>query len=343
MATIHKFEQKKQADRRTALLGLAADQPAEAGVCPTSAEMAELVDQCSTEKKEQFFRHIAICENCYREWLTLQMVLDKRIGSKKKSRVFKFFEPGKMALFGTLLAAAASVVVFLNINLPTTEKTSLIAPIESVRQEPSSVREEEKSRPAVPAEQQDTPPAPAKSASKPEPLRKKQETPASVDAFKMEKKRSVPAAPATMHPAPASALKKDLPAQESISAEQALPKAAGEAAATDGAVRSQTGGGIPALRHNRLQAGAAVFGQWREQLENGCREQRTSEAFWQEMERKGREVKARSGELQQDEQTTLENLLLQTSGMETANIQERCRKILDLLAEERKGRADSLH
>jgi hypothetical protein len=334
MATIHKFDQKKQADRRTALLGLAADQPAEAGVCPTSAEMAELIDLCTTEKKEQFFRHIAVCETCYREWLTLQMVLDKRIESKKKSRLFKFFEPGNMALFGTLLAAAASVVVFLNINLPTTEKTSLIAPIESMRQEPSSVREEEKSRPAVSAERQDAPPAPTKPTVKPDTLRKKPETPASVDAFKMEKKRSVPAAPAAMPPAPASALKKGLPAQESISAEKALPKAAREDA-TDGAVRSQTGGGMPALRHSRLQAGPAVFGQWRQQLENGCREQRTSEAFWQEMERKGREVKAHSGELQQDEQTTLENLLLLTTGMEKANVSERCRKILDLLAEER--------
>ena len=63
MATIHTIEQKKQAERRTALLGLAADQPAVAGVCPTSAEMAELVeDLCPPEKKEQFFRHIAVCK-----------------------------------------------------------------------------------------------------------------------------------------------------------------------------------------------------------------------------------------------------------------------------------------
>ena len=343
MATIHKLDQRKQADHRTALLGLAADQPPSAGVCLLPEEMAELVeDICPAEKKKQLFRHIAVCETCYWEWLTLQMVFDKRIKSKKKSRLFKFFEPGNMALFGTLLAAAASVVVFLNINLPSTEKTSLIVPIESMRQEPSSVREEEKFRPAVPAERQDTPPAPTKSALKPETLPKKQEMPVSIHAVKAEKKKSAPAAPAAMSPPPTSTLKEDLPAQESISAEKVLPKAAGEAA-TDGAVRSQPGGGMPALQQNRLQAGAAVFGRWQQQLENGCRQGRTAEDFWQEMERKGRDVKARSGELKPDELKNLENLLLLTTGMEKANVSERCRRILDLLAEERKGRADGLH
>ena len=206
--------------------------------------------------------------------------------------------------------------------------------MESMRQEPSAAgREEEKSRPDVQAERQDNVPAPAKSALKPEPLRKKQEMPVSVDAAKA--KKSAPAAPAAMPTAPASALKEGLPAQEPIPA--ALPKATGDAAA-DGAVRSQPGGGMPALRHNRQQAGAAAFGQWRQQLENGCREGRTSAAFWQEMERQGREVKARSGELQPDAQNSLENLLLLITGMETANVPERCRRINDLLAEERQGR-----
>jgi hypothetical protein len=330
MATIHKFGQKKQADRRTALLGLAADQPASAGVCPTSAEMAELVeDICPAEKKEPFFRHIAVCETCYREWLTLQMVLGKRIESKKKSRIIKFFEPGNMALFGTLLAAAASVIVFLNIYHPM--NTPLTVPVESMRHEPSPpLREEEKSQPAV--QDKGTLPAPTKSAMKPESLRKKQEMSVSMGAAKA--KKSAPAAPAAMTPAPTSILKEELPAQESISAEQALPKAAGESA-TDGAVRSQTGGGKQMLRHNRLQAGPAVFGQWRQQLEDGCREGQTSEAFWREMEQKGRELKIHSGELQQNEQKTFENLLLLTTGIKKKNVPKRCRKILDLLAEER--------
>ncbi len=343
MAIIHKLDQRKQADHRTALLGLAADQSASAGVCLLPEDMAELVEKCPPEKKEQFFRHIAVCETCYREWLTLQDVLDDRIESKKKTKIFKFLKPGSMALFGTLLAAAASVVVFLNINLPTTEKTSPIVPVESMRQEPPSpAREEEKPRPALPAEgRSSTSPAPAKSALKPDSLRKKQKMPASMDAVK--EKRSAPAAPAAMlSPAPAPALKKGLPAQESNAAAPALPKDSGEGA-TDSAVRSEAAGGMPGLRQNRPQAGAAVFGQWRQQLENGCREEQTAEDFWQEMERKGREVTTRSGELKPDERKDLKNLLELITGMDKANVRERCRRINALLVEERKGRLDGLH
>ena len=332
MAIIHKLDQRKQADHRTALLGLAADQPASAGVCLLPEEMAELVEKCPPEKKELFFRHIAVCETCYREWLTLQDVLDNRIEGKKKPKIFKFLKPGSIALFGTLLAAAASVVVFLNINLPT--KSSLTVPVESIRQEPAPppVREEEKPRPVV--QEKDTLPAPEKSVQKPEPSRKKQ-MPVSVDAVKA--KRSAPAEPAAIPPAPAPALKKDLSAPP----EQALPKASGEAA-TDGAVRPQAAGRGVLLRQNRLEAGAAVFAQWLEQLESGCREGRTSDAFWQEMEQKGREIKARTGELLPDEQKNLENLLLAVTGIEKKNVPERCLRILDLLAEERKGRQDGL-
>ena len=88
-------------------------------------------------------------------------------------------------------------------------------------------------------------------------------------------------------------------------------------------------------QQNRLQIGAVAFEQWREHLENGCRERQESEGFWQEIERKGRELATRSGELKPGEKENLENLLMLTSGIEKKNIPERCRRILDLLAKER--------
>ena len=90
------------------------------------------------------------------------------------------------------------------------------------------------------------------------------------------------------------------------------------------------------LRQKGLQGGTAVFGQWRKELENGCREGRTSEAFWQEMEVKGREVKDRSVDLSPDQQKNLENLLL-IIGKDKADVPERCRRLNDLLVEGRKG------
>jgi hypothetical protein len=329
MATIHTIDQKKQADRRTALLGLVADQPAAAGVCPTSVEMAELVENMVTpEKKELLFQHIAVCESCYREWLTLREVLDQRFEGKKRLKIFTFFRPGK-ALFGALLAAAASVVVFLNINHPVT--TSPPVPVESFRQTPAPLlREEEKSRPIL--QDKGILPALKKSALKPDTLGKKQEMPVLPNAVKVRK--SAPAAPAAMAPAPVSDLKEGLPVQESNAA--GTPKASGEAV-TEDTLHPQMGGRRAMLRQNRLQGRAAVFGQWREELENGCRVGQTSEAFWQEMEQKGREVKARSVDLSPDEQKTLKNLLL-IIGNDKADVPERCRRINDLLAEERKGK-----
>ncbi len=329
MATIHKLDRKKQADRRTALLGLAADQPAVAGDCPTSVEMAELLeDMVPPEKKERLFQHIAVCESCYREWLTLREVLDKRPEGKKRPQIFTFFTPGK-ALFGTLLAAAASVVVFLNIHPPL--DMAPVVPVESIRQEPAPlVRQEEKSR--LVQQDRGVLSAPEKSALKPDTIGKRQEMPALPDADKVRK--SEPAAPATMAPAPVSDLKEGLPARESNAA--GGPKASGEAA-TDGTFQPQTGGRKAMLRQSRLQGGTAVFGEWREELENGCREGRTAEAFWQEMEQKGREVKARSVDLSPDEQKQLENLLL-IIGKDKADVPERCRRINDLLAVGRQDR-----
>jgi hypothetical protein len=333
MATIHKLDQKKQADHRTALLGLAADQPASAGVCPTSAEMADLVDNvCTAEIKERLFRHIAVCETCYREWLTLQEVLGRE--SKKKSKIVRLFKPGNMALAGTLLAAAVSVVVFLNIYHPV--NTPLTVPVGSIRQGPSSpVHEEEKSEPVL--QDKDTLSVPQKSSENSESSQKKQELPASADAVRAEKKRSSPAAPKAIPSPPAPNLKKPSPARESIPAEQVLEGAA------DGAVKSQRGGrGEPLIRRNRLHTGGDVYGNWWRQIEIGCSEGQTSEAFWREMERKGREIEAHSGELQPDEQKTVENLLVLVSGMEKTHVTEQCRKINALLAEARKGRADGL-
>ena len=242
--------------------------------------------------------------------------------------MFRLFRPGK-ALFGTLLAAAASVVVFLNINHPV--NMSPPVPVGSIRQVPAPLLlEEEKSRPIL--QDKGTLSAPEKSALKPDTLKKKQEMPVLSDAVKVRK--SAPAAPAAMAPAQVPALKEGLPAQESNAS--GAPKTLGEAA-TEGSVRLQKGDRRAMLRQSRLQEGVAVFGKWREALENGCREGRTSEAFWREMEFKGREVKARSVDLSPDEQKDLENLLL-IIGTEKVDVLERCRRINDLLAEGRKGK-----
>jgi hypothetical protein len=337
MASIHKL--KKRSDRRTALLGLAADRPVSAGVCLTPEEMAELVEnQCPIERKEKYFRHVANCESCYREWLTLHEVLDQMSESKRESRIFKIFKPGKMALLGTFLAAAASVVVFLNINNTVMEKESLPVPAAPMRQEVSSPGQEQASPldRALQAERKaedNDGRTPVKPAMPTEAL--KQKMPVVHDAVRIERKKSVPPVPPATPPAPVTVPKEGTPAQQSFPTEQALPETSGEDV-TQKAIRSRAGSGMAIP--NKGQIGAAAFDQWREQLESGCAERRESEAFWLEIEQKGRQLMENSEELEGEEKEILKNLLFLTTGIEKKNAAERCRRISDLLAEERENR-----
>jgi hypothetical protein len=344
MAAIHKLDRKKQSQRRTALLGLAADKPEYAGVCLTSEEMAELLDdKCALERKERYLRHVAACNDCYREWLTLHDVLDAIPDNKREPRGFQILKPGKMVFFGTLLAAAASVVVFLNINYKVTEKDSPPAPIASMRQElPSPGQENEKSLPDISLRTERLADGknvrnPEKSLVTPETPTKKREMDVSNDARRIEKKKALPVAPEVNPPAPASAPKEELPVQRSFSAEQALPKTSREDVARK-AIQPQAGSGMPLPQQNGEQIEAITFERWREKVENGCAERQESATFWREIDKEGRQLQSRPEELKQSERGILESLLPLFYEIEKKNVAERCRRVMNLFAEERTNR-----
>jgi hypothetical protein len=344
MAAIHKLHRKKQSERWTALLGLAADQPEYAGVCLTSEEMAELLDdKCSLERKERYLRHVAACNDCYREWLTLHDTLDAIPDNKREPRGFQILKPGKMVFFGTLLAAAASVVVFLNINYKFTEKDSPSVPIASMRQEsPSPGQENEKSPPDISSRTEKLADGknvrnPEKSLMTTDTSTKRREMNVSNDARRVEKKKSLPVVPEVNSPAPASAPKDEPPVQRSFSAKQALPKTSREDVAQK-AIQPQAGSGMRLLRQNGEQTEAISFDRWREQVKNGCAERQESATFWREIEKKGRQLQTRPEEMNQSEKEILENLLPLMYEIEKKNVTERCRRVMDLLAEERTNR-----
>ncbi len=114
MAKVEELNKKQAADRRTALLGLAADRNAERqGDCLTSQEMSELLeDNCSAEQRQRFLLHLASCDSCYREWLELQQLLEEKAFHSKPL----LFRRKVFTVTGSLLAAAASVIFYLNIN-----------------------------------------------------------------------------------------------------------------------------------------------------------------------------------------------------------------------------------
>jgi hypothetical protein len=114
MAKVEELSRKQAADRRAALLGLAADRSAgQQGDCLTSREMSELLEEhCSTEQRRRFLVHLSSCDPCYREWLELQQLLE----AKAAPLTPLFFRRKALTVTGSLLAAAASVIFYLNID-----------------------------------------------------------------------------------------------------------------------------------------------------------------------------------------------------------------------------------
>lgn len=117
MARIHSIEQKQKADRRTAMLALAAtSEDAKKTSCLTADEMASLIDsQCSPDDQERFYNHLAHCEICYRQWVELSDLTATDTIEKSRKAIQTLFQPRNLAWAGSALAAAASVVLFLNI------------------------------------------------------------------------------------------------------------------------------------------------------------------------------------------------------------------------------------
>lgn len=116
MANRDELKHKRETDSLVAQLGLAADlRGAQQGSCLSSKEMAELLDgKCAPDKQQLHLAHLSSCETCYREWLELQQELSRGNVKQKKALLFqrKF-----LAVSGSLLAVAASVVLFLNLNI----------------------------------------------------------------------------------------------------------------------------------------------------------------------------------------------------------------------------------
>jgi len=117
MAQIHKLKKQYEADRRAALLGLAASTPGGGKTdCLNSEQMATLVaGSCAAKQQQRFFEHLAGCERCYGQWLELHEIEAGEQKRPKKNVTFRPFKMKNLAWAGSALAAAASVVLYLNI------------------------------------------------------------------------------------------------------------------------------------------------------------------------------------------------------------------------------------
>jgi len=128
MAKQDELKLKREADRRTALLGLAADINSEKQrECLTSTEMSNLLDgRCSDSQRQSFVAHLSSCDTCYREWLELEQELSEDTTHYKK---LLFFQRKYLTVTGSLLAAAASIVFYLNLDQSPGLQEATIEPI----------------------------------------------------------------------------------------------------------------------------------------------------------------------------------------------------------------------
>lgn len=174
---------KTAADKRKAMLALAADRTGEAGDCPNPSAMAAFVSgTCSEEEKQQVLRHVSLCRRCYGEWLILaEMQMWLKHGQRKAEKIPFYRRPANLAALISAMAAAICVGLFLDVNpfgyriepseksvapigkgsgLPA-ERQQLPAVMESVPADAGGKQEQPQPPPPAQAMRQNAAPAPA--------------------------------------------------------------------------------------------------------------------------------------------------------------------------------------
>ncbi len=106
--------------RKLALLGIQGSSLEDEvdSSCPTNEEMARvIVDGKSLQDESELAQHIAHCDKCFREWLSLSQLIGTMGTTRiKRSRLSFLSTPGRLAAVGSGLAIAASVVVFYSLS-----------------------------------------------------------------------------------------------------------------------------------------------------------------------------------------------------------------------------------
>ncbi len=107
---------KRKLEKTTAILSLLAGEKSTTDPCFTTEEMAIVVENgYSGAELTNKWQHLQSCETCYREWVLLKTSAQK---DKKRGRIYRLSLPKKLSYIGSALAAAASIVIYLNVYSP---------------------------------------------------------------------------------------------------------------------------------------------------------------------------------------------------------------------------------
>lgn len=296
MAKIEELEQYKAQQRRLALLALLADQPKATSPCLADEQLAILVEGSLAEDQvDECMAHLAQCDRCSALWVQLDQEWQRqeRLEQRNKRRKLQK-NPRPFTIIGSLLAAAASIAVFVTITTRVDRKISHPMPRPPAQQQsltavppmPSGEKDAvQKSAPAIAPPQREEPATPAVAANQ-APL------PASESAKVAENE----GAPATLAAAPEPMARMDKPA----------------AAPSPPAV-----GGVASLS----------CAAWQEQLRRDCAQPPPPEQM-AALATQGRQMLA-SEALDPEDRQRVTTLLESLERREEVEL--RCRTILDLL------------
>jgi len=117
MAKLHILKHREKGDKRIALLALAFSQKrVGSSACLTDVEMAALVEgSCDDAERKRLQNHLASCELCYQHWIDLSRGVNQYGRAKNDIKSGQLIRFRHLTWAGSFLAAAASVILFINI------------------------------------------------------------------------------------------------------------------------------------------------------------------------------------------------------------------------------------
>lgn len=330
MAKIEEFEQYKAHQRRLALLALLADQPKATTACLEDEQLASLVEGAlPQEEVDQYMVHLAQCDRCSGLWVQLDQEWQRqeKIEQRNKRRKLQK-KPRPFTVAGSLLAAAASVAVFVTITTRVDRKISLPLTTPPARQQELAIV------PPAPSEEKGVAQESVPAAAPPQ----EQELAAATDSTDTPTAAPQVVADAAVNEEQVEAKSKESAAQSStIEQAPVLASAAAELAKKEEAPPLMAAAPEPMARMAKPAAappqpavgGAAPlsFAAWKEQLRSDCTQPPSAEQL-AALAVQGRQIlaaEALDAEGKQRVTTLLEALERQEE------IELRCKAILEFL------------
>ncbi len=294
-----KTNPNNDADRRSALLALTANNQPHPGDCLAPGEMAMLVDgNCSQKELQLYHTHLGICENCYQEWFLLTTELARSSKHGKKGQIIRLFlKPKYLAMVGSSLAAAASLVVFLNIqkdDLPQHQyDTTSPPPVEALQESSKSIY------------------------TLPAPVNKKR----TLSISSQDSKESAPPTAKVEEYLPKQARQNTIEAPTSISLDV-------EPRLENTQARS--------VSEKEKPASPPMLLTWYTLIKEGCTQDNFAREYWQKINVHGQEIHQQLTLAMENRKNTLElflHILELTTTMDAQNYTAQCQKLRPLLEE----------